>query len=170
MILAVSLAGRRWGAGRGRLAGRPALHVGTDRPHPGAPALADVRGRNARGILAGTVSQAAFSLAYGALVPGWGWPLCVLAGTIGFAVSTRLLEHLALPPALLAVGRRGARGYPLAPPGSRDQPADPRDGSWAGAQATRRAAAEPPAGSCCRAIVAKWYGSPYGTWRSQKMK
>ncbi len=97
LIGTASLAGRRWGpAVSGWLVGFPftsapvalflAINEGT---HFAATAAA--------GTMAGTVSQAVFSLAYGWTARRLGWPLCVVASCIAFAVSTIALRHIALP-------------------------------------------------------------------------
>lgn len=97
LIAAASLAGRRWGpAVSGWLVGLPltsgpitfflALSHGT----PFAAATA-------AGILAGTISQAAFCLAYGHLSRCAGWFPSLLAGCLAFAVATMLLQHVTLP-------------------------------------------------------------------------
>lgn len=107
LVGAASLAGRRWGPTvSGWLVGLP-LTAG-----PVAFFLALSHGAGfaaaaAVGSLAGGMSQAAFSLAYGwvALRLGGGWPLPVLAGCLAFAAATVSFQHLTLPlvPLLLAV-------------------------------------------------------------------
>lgn len=48
------------------------------------------------GILAGTISQAAFALAYAWCAREWRWGVCVVAATIGFgAVTVALLRLIA---------------------------------------------------------------------------
>jgi hypothetical protein len=56
--------------------------------------------------MAGTVSQAGFSLAYARTALRAGWPLALLAGVVAFALSTLVLRALPLglmPLAVLAV-------------------------------------------------------------------
>ena len=92
-----SVAGRRWGpAVSGRLVGLPltsgpiAFFLAFD--HGAAFAAAA-----AAGILAGTISQAAFSLAYGWLALRCSWPLTVVASCLVFAASTAVLQHVTIP-------------------------------------------------------------------------
>jgi hypothetical protein len=47
--------------------------------------------------MAGTISQAAFSVAYGWLARRVGWPLCVAGSCGAFTLSTLALRHLSLP-------------------------------------------------------------------------
>ena len=97
LIGTASLAGRRWGpAVSGWLVGFPftsapialflALNEGV-----GFAATA------AAGTMTGSISQAAFCLAYAWLAPRCGSPATVAAGCLAFAVSTAALQHLALP-------------------------------------------------------------------------
>jgi hypothetical protein len=127
LIGGASLAGRRWGhAVGGWLVGLP-LTSG-----PVAFVLAQDQGVRfaagaAVGMLAGTVSQVAFALAYrhvaGCVRCGWWWPL--LAGCLGFAMATVALAALpwsALPTFGLVVAALVAgmgltrRGAAVAPP------------------------------------------------------
>jgi hypothetical protein len=55
------------------------------------------------GIMAGTVSQAAFCLAYARTALRLRWPLALAAGSLAFALSTLALRWLPLPLAPLAV-------------------------------------------------------------------
>lgn len=97
LIGATSLAGRRWGpAVSGWLVGLP-LTSG-----PIAFFLALNQGvafarAAAVGTLTGTISQAAFCLAYGWLASRFAWPLTVLASSLVFAGSTLVLQYLSLP-------------------------------------------------------------------------
>lgn len=101
LIGAASLAGRRWGpAVSGWLVGLPltsgpvAFFLALN--HGSAFAAAA-----ATGILVGTISQAAFCLAYSWLAFRWSWLPTVLLSCLVFAVATAALDHLTLPlPAL----------------------------------------------------------------------
>jgi hypothetical protein len=62
------------------------------------------------GILAGTLSQAAFSLVYAGLAPRGGWVACVVAGSGAFALSTVILDSLPLRLTLLGPGVTAALG------------------------------------------------------------
>ena len=58
----------------------------------------------AAGVMAGTISQAAFCLAYAWLARRVPWPPAVAAGSAGFAAATVALSPVALPlPALAAL-------------------------------------------------------------------
>jgi hypothetical protein len=96
LVGAASLAGRRWGAEIGGwLVGIPftsgpialflALESGL---HFAAQAAA--------GTLAGTVSQAAFAVAYGWVALRAGWAACLAAATLAFLVMTALLSFARL--------------------------------------------------------------------------
>ncbi|HLZ20640.1 MAG TPA: hypothetical protein VKQ30_00755 [Ktedonobacterales bacterium] len=97
LIGIASLAGRRWGpAVSGWLVGLP-LTSG-----PIAFFLALSSGRAfataaATGILTGTLSQAAFSLAYAWPARRLGWPRSLAAGCLAFGAVTFALEYLLLP-------------------------------------------------------------------------
>ena len=95
-----SLAGRKWGAEvSGWIVGIPFtsgpiaffLAIG-----PGPRFAADA----SLGILAGTVSQAAFALAYARMSTGFGWPMSLAAATLAFAIATLVLNVVRLGPAL----------------------------------------------------------------------
>lgn len=97
LIGTASLAGRRWGpAVSGWLVGLPltSAPVAFFLALSHGPAFAATA---AAGIMAGTISQAAFSLAYGWLAFRVGWPLASAAGCLAFAGSTVALRRLALP-------------------------------------------------------------------------
>jgi hypothetical protein len=101
LVGAASLAGRRWGpAVGGWLVGLPftsgpvTLFLALDH---GARFAATV----AAGTLAGTLSQAAFCLAYAWTARRGGWPVPLTAGLLGFAASTFALERLSLGFALV---------------------------------------------------------------------
>jgi hypothetical protein len=104
LIGAVSFAGRRWGPGvSGWLVGLP-LTSG-----PVALFLALEQGRAfasaaATGILAGTLSVAAFCLAYSWLAFRLSWPLTALASLLLFAAATWMLQQIAMPLVLVFVG------------------------------------------------------------------
>ena len=97
LIGTASLAGRRWGpAVSGWLVGFPFTSA------PVALFLALNEGVTfaataAAGTMAGTISQAVFSVAYGWLARRVGWPLCVAGSCLAFALSTLALRHLSLP-------------------------------------------------------------------------
>jgi len=57
----------------------------------------------AAGTLAGTLSQAAFCVAYGWLARRGSWPVGLGAGLLGFAASTLLLERLSLGVGVICV-------------------------------------------------------------------
>ena len=96
LILAASLAGRRWGdAIGGWLVGLP-LTSG-----PVAAFLAiqygpDFAATATNGSLVGTSAQAAFSLGY-ALLTRQGWPLALVGGAAAYAGSGFLLQAAPLP-------------------------------------------------------------------------
>jgi hypothetical protein len=103
LIGTASLAGRRWGpAVSGWLVGLPmtsgpvafflALSLG--------PAFA---AEAAIGVMAGTFSQAVFSLAYAWLALRVGWPLSLAAGSLAFAAATAVLRLVPLPVVPLAL-------------------------------------------------------------------
>ena len=96
LIAAASLAGRRWGpAVSGWLVGLPLtsgpITLFLALSHGTAFAAAA-----AAGVLAGTISQAAFCLAYSYTGRRHNWPLALLAGCGAFAVATLALRHLTL--------------------------------------------------------------------------
>lgn len=100
LIGAVSLAGRRWGAGiSGWLVGLP-LTSG-----PVAFFLALAQGTSfastaAAGILAGVFSVACFCLAYSWLALRRSWPLTLFTGWLIFAASTWGLEQVTILPVI----------------------------------------------------------------------
>jgi hypothetical protein len=106
LIGGASLAGRRWGpAVGGWIVGLPltsapiAFFLARDHGLAFAAAAAV-------GIMAGTVSQAAFCVAYARTAMRAHWPLAALAGSIAFALATLALRWLPLsfvPLAALAV-------------------------------------------------------------------
>jgi hypothetical protein len=98
LIGAASLAGRRWGpAVGGWLVGLPftsapvVLFLAAGQ----GPAFAAAA---AAGTLAGTISQAAFCLAYAWTARLAGWPAALAAGAAAFGVATTGLGLLAVPP------------------------------------------------------------------------
>ena len=103
LIGGASLAGRRWGpAVSGWLVGLPL----TSGPIAFFLALSHGAGfaaGTADGILAGTMSQAAFCLAYGWLARYWSWPPAIAAGCLTFGAATAALRFVALPAAPLFV-------------------------------------------------------------------
>lgn len=127
LILAATLAGRRWGeAIGGWLVGLP-LTSG-----PVVYFLAIERGTGfaaeaSRGSIAGIMAQVAFGLAYCAAAGCGGWPFCVAAGSVAFGLCAGALQgaDLALAPvfllamASLVAARRllPAPATPLAAPG-----------------------------------------------------
>lgn len=108
LIGAASLAGRRWGpAVSGWLVGFPLTSA------PVALFLAlgegvEFAAAAAVGTMIGTLSQAAFAVAYGWLARRRGWLLPVLGSCAAFALCTAVLRHVALPlPAMAAVVAAG---------------------------------------------------------------
>src|SRR5215472_16420871 len=98
LIGIASLAGRRWGpAVSGWLVGLPFtsgpiaffLALNSGRPFAAAAAA---------GILTGTLSQAAFALAYVYLARRRRWPLAFVAGCVAFAATTFAFQYLLLIP------------------------------------------------------------------------
>ena len=104
LVGAASLVGRRWGpAVGGWLVGLPL----TSGPVTFFLALdhgADFAAAVAAGTLAGTMSQAAFCVAYGWLARRGGWPLPLTAGLLAFAVCTLALQRLSPGLGFLCVG------------------------------------------------------------------
>jgi hypothetical protein len=97
LIGGASLAGRRWGpAVGGWLVGLPltsapiAFFLARDQSLAFAAAAAV-------GIIGGTVSQAAFSLAYARTAVRTPWPAALAAGVGAFALSTLALQWLPIP-------------------------------------------------------------------------
>jgi len=105
LILAASLAGRRWGetvsgwfVGLPLTSGPVCFFLALERD-PGFAAMA------ARGCLAGAAAEVGFCLAYLALAAGTrpqDWPAALLAGSIAFAAGAALLQWIAPPLWLLA--------------------------------------------------------------------
>ena len=98
LVVATTLAGRRWGAQvAGWLGGLPVvvgpilLAVTLER---GIAFGADAAG----GALLGLVSLSAFVLAYAWTAPATSWPVALAAGWSAFAVVTLLLDSQAPPP------------------------------------------------------------------------
>ena len=102
VVLAASLAGRRWGAAIGGwLVGLP-LTSG-----PVAAFLAIERGPDfaaqaSAGSIAGVVAQAGFCLGYAFAAPR-GWPLALLSGALGFALCAFALQAVDLAPIALFI-------------------------------------------------------------------
>ena len=100
MILAASLAGRRWGEALGGwIVGLP-LTSG-----PVAAFLAVERGANfaaeaSAGSLAGAIAQVAFVGGY-ALAAPWGWPAGLIAGAAAYAAGALVLQVETLAPTTL---------------------------------------------------------------------
>ncbi|MGH2516191.1 MAG: hypothetical protein ACRDHP_11100 [Ktedonobacterales bacterium] len=97
LIGIASLAGRRWGpAVSGWLVGLPftsgpiAFFLALNSGLPFATSAA-------AGILTGTLSQAAFALAYAALAHRHRWPLPFVAGCVAFGAATVALQFVHLP-------------------------------------------------------------------------
>ena len=102
LILSASLAGRRWGEtvsgwfiglplGSGPVCFFLALEQGND-----------FAAGAARGCVAGTAAEAAFSLAYVWAARGAGWPTAIVSAGIAFAISAAALQTAEAPLALLA--------------------------------------------------------------------
>jgi hypothetical protein len=102
VVLAASLAGRRWGAAIGGwLDGLP-LTSG-----PVAAFLAIERGpefaaQASAGSIAGVVAQAGFRLGYAFAAPR-GWPLALLSGALVFALCAFALQAVDLAPVALFI-------------------------------------------------------------------
>jgi hypothetical protein len=103
LIVAASLAGRRWGpAVSGWLIGLPF----TSGPIAFFLALAHgttFAATSAVGTLAGTLSQVAFCLIYAGLAARVRWPLTIVAASLAFAVGTIALHSVTLSVPLLVV-------------------------------------------------------------------
>lgn len=103
LILAASLAGRRWGnAIGGWIVGLPlssgpvSFFLALDH----GPAFAQ---QAAAGTLVGTAAQACFSIAYFWAAGSASWPLAFAAGACGFFACASALQVLALPHLMLFV-------------------------------------------------------------------
>ncbi len=121
-VVAVSLAGRRWGtAAAGVLGGLPVV------AGPILLVLALVHGREfgaeaAAGTLLGLCALTTFVVVYGRVSPRLGPTISVLCGAAGFLLAVALLDQIG-PPDLLALALAGASfaiGLRLlhAPPGT----------------------------------------------------
>jgi hypothetical protein len=103
LILAASLASRRWGnAIGGWIVGLP-LNSGPVSfflTLSQGPRFAE---QAAAGTLIGTTAQVLLAVAYFWAVEWVGWPLALAAGTVGFFIGGLLLQALALPPLALFV-------------------------------------------------------------------
>ena len=100
MILAASLAGRRWGdALGGWLVGLP-LTSGPVAVFLAVEHGADFAVEASAGSLAGVTAQAGFCLGY-ALAAPWGWPVALVGGAGAFAASAAALQAGQLAPKLL---------------------------------------------------------------------
>ena len=101
LILAASVASRRWGeAVGGWLIGLPLTSA------PVAFFLAVEQGTGfaeqaAAGSLIGTAAQACFCLGYARAGGRFGWPACFALGAVSFAASAALLQIVTLPLLLL---------------------------------------------------------------------
>jgi len=97
LIALISLAGRRWGpAMSGLLVGLPL----TSGPIAFFLALnqgAAFASATAMGTLAGTVSQAAFCVAYSRLAFRFNWAVSVLLSSLAFVASTLVFQFLTVP-------------------------------------------------------------------------
>ena len=95
-ILAITIAGRKWGpTASGLLIGLP-LTSGPISVFLALQHGSDFAARAATGNVAGQVSMCLFCLVYFLLAGRAGWPLCSLAATAAFLVSTFALDRLAL--------------------------------------------------------------------------
>jgi hypothetical protein len=107
MILAASLAGRRWGtAVGGWLVGLP-LTSGPVAVFLAIERGADFAAEASAGSLASVVAQAGFCLGY-ALAAPWGWPAGLVGGAGAFAASAAALQAGAFAPAILFALALGA--------------------------------------------------------------
>jgi hypothetical protein len=97
LILAASLASRRWGESVGGwFVGLPltsgpvcfflALDLG-----------ADFAAASCLGSLAGVVAEAAFCLGYGFVARSLGWPVAIVAATVGFVLAATIAQFAGLP-------------------------------------------------------------------------
>jgi len=111
LIVAVSLAGRRWGPKiGGLLAGLPLTSA------PVSVFLAveqgtDFAARAAVGTLSGVGSVGAFCFAYAIVARRWGWVVCTSAGIVSFLFFTGVFRFVALgliSSALVTAGVLGA--------------------------------------------------------------
>lgn len=108
LILAASLASRRWGeAVGGWLIGLPLTSA------PVAFFLAVEQGTGfaeqaAAGSLIGTAAQACFCVGYARTGERFGWPAAFAAGTLAFAAGAAVLQIVTLPLTLLALLAIGA--------------------------------------------------------------
>ena len=112
LILAASLAGRRWGEAIGGwfvglpLTSGPVVFFLALEQGSGFAAAA------ATGCLAGAAAEAGFSLAYASAARHGGWPVALLAGSAGFVVAGFVLRIAPLPlvplAALAALALTGA--------------------------------------------------------------
>jgi hypothetical protein len=131
LILAASLAGRRWGeriggwfVGLPLTSGPVCFFLALDQ----GPQFAAAAGL---GSLAGAASEGGFGLAYCLVAQSFGWPAALLAGTIGYALCGFVFATAALPlwplVALACATLAGALRLMRAPPvdGS-PPPAPPR--------------------------------------------
>jgi hypothetical protein len=97
LVGAASLAGRRWGSEIGGwLVGIPFTSAPVAFFLAIGPGL-HFAAQASVGILAGTISQAAFALAYSWGARKWSWPASFFAATIGFIAVTAVLVALTLP-------------------------------------------------------------------------
>jgi hypothetical protein len=107
VVVAASLAGRRWGAAIGGwIVGLP-LTSG-----PVAAFLVVERGRDfaaqaSAGSIAGVVAQAGFCLGY-AVAASRGWPAALACGALGFAICAAALQAVDLAPSALFVASLAA--------------------------------------------------------------
>lgn len=94
LVGAASLAGRRWGSEVGGwLVGIPFTSAPVALFLALGPGL-HFAAQASIGILAGTVSQAAFALVYSWLAKARAWPICLSGATIAFVAVTAALEPL----------------------------------------------------------------------------
>ncbi len=114
LILAASLAGRRWGetvsgwfVGLPLTSGPVCFFLAMEQG-PGFAATA------ASGCLAGAAAEAGFCLAYAHAARRVGWPVAIAAGTLAFAAAASLLAATALPLWPLAAAAVAALAVALA--------------------------------------------------------
>ena len=125
LIAGATLAGRRWGDRlSGWLVGLPL----TSGPVVFFLAIDQGNGfatRAALAVLLGTISQAAFAVAYARAAVRGGWPVATLAGCIAFAIATIAFQRVRLPalPAFALVAASLILGTILMPS---SRPADDR--------------------------------------------
>jgi hypothetical protein len=113
MILAASLAGRRWGEALGGwIVGLP-LTSGPVAAFLAVERGADFAAEASAGSLAGAVAQVAFVCGY-ALAASWGWPAGLIGGAVAYVAAALVLQAGALAPTTLFLTSLAALALALA--------------------------------------------------------